>query len=80
MSSSFRKNEFECECTPTHTFDSVEEFNQHFSSIYHKYHECASKTLFQDYMKIKEDLRKLKEERDMWKTMYQDEIMKDTFL
>ena len=75
---SFYKNVFQCECSPKHEFYSLEEFNQHFTSIYHKYHECSSKSLFQDYLRIQQDLKKVKEERDMWKNLYQEEFMKDT--
>lgn len=73
-------NKFECECSPKHVFHSVEEFNQHFSSIYHKYYECSSKTLFKDYLRLQQDFKKVKEERDMWKNMYQEEFTKDSFL
>ena len=78
--SSFHKNIFQCECSPKHNFETVEEFNRHFSGIHHKYFECSSKTLFQDYMQMKTQVGKIKEERDMWKHLYQEEVMKDTFV
>lgn len=80
MSSDNHKNMFECDCSPRHVYRSVEDFNKHFTSIYHRYYECSSKTLFKDYMRLQEDLKKIQEERDMWKTMYQDEFTKDRSL
>ena len=78
MSSSSYKNVFQCECSPKHEFHSLEEFNRHFSSIYHKYHECSSKSLFQEHLKMQQDLKKTKEERDMWKNLCHEEFRKDT--
>lgn len=79
MSSSPRyRNVFQCECSPKHDFQTLEEFNRHFSSIYHRYHECSSKSLFQEYLRMQQDLKKIKEERDMWKNLYQEEFMKNT--
>lgn len=78
MSSTPYKNIFQCECSPHHDFDSLEEFNHHFSSINHKYHECLSNPRYQEFLRMKKDLKKVKEERDMWKNLYQEELMKDT--
>lgn len=77
MSSHHHNNMFECDCSPRHVFHSAEEFNKHFTSIYHKYYECSSKTLFMDYLKIQEELKKMQQERDMWKNLYQEEFTKD---
>ena len=71
------KNVFQCECSPKHDFHSLEEFNQHFASVYHKYHECSSKSLYQDYLNSQKDVWKLREERDMWKNMYQEQFKKN---
>ena len=79
MSSSYQ-NVFQCECKPGHDFHSLEEFNQHFSSLYHRYYECSCQSLFQEYVRMRTDLKKLKQERDMWKNLYEEEFMKDTFL
>lgn len=78
MSSSSYKNVFQCECSPQHDFHSLEDFNKHFSSLYHRYHECASNSLFQNFLRMEKEVQKLKQERDMWKNLYQEELMKDT--
>ena len=66
------QNIFSCPCSPNHNYASLDDFNQHFQSIHHMFHECSEKTLFKDNQMLREQLKKMTEERDQWRNKYHD--------
>lgn len=63
---------FNCDCSPEHEFTSLEEFNQHFTTIHHKFFECSTQSLYADNQVLRERLHKMTEERNQWRNKYFD--------